>query len=273
MPPRKFGLALFPSSCHVSGAVRSTADGWAAGGLQQPSLFPGRSRPCAGILAGSQTWNTLQDWGTDGSPLVPGFQRLHQVPHRARTEFYVAVAGGNAEVLLSSLHRIFSPGFCREPATVAEDRSRQGHRRRIEIRSHQVRPGLFRSLTLENAGAERRRHLRWYLSFHRRVSSTFSAAPATATRLPGPTTSMASTMVIQSGPKGMASMTMTAPNAITRFQDAYVEKVIDTLNDLPNVLWAISEEAPRYFRVVEQLPDRSHPRAYEAQKPHQHPIG
>ena len=38
---------------------------------------------------------------------------------------------------------------------------------------------------------------------------------------------------------------MTAPNAITRFQDAYVEKVIDTLNDLPNVLWVVSEEAPR----------------------------
>ena len=37
---------------------------------------------------------------------------------------------------------------------------------------------------------------------------------------------------------------MRAPNAITRFQDAYVDKVIDTLNDLPNVLWIISEEAP-----------------------------
>ena len=37
---------------------------------------------------------------------------------------------------------------------------------------------------------------------------------------------------------------MTAPNEITRIQDAYVEKVVDTLNDLPNVLWIVSEEAP-----------------------------
>jgi hypothetical protein len=46
------------------------------------------------------------------------------------------------------------------------------------------------------------------------------------------------------GLKGIGSITMTAPNAITRIQDAYGEKVIDTLNDLPNVLWIVSEEAP-----------------------------
>jgi len=37
---------------------------------------------------------------------------------------------------------------------------------------------------------------------------------------------------------------MLSNDLITAIQDAYVEKVIDTLNDLPNVLWAISEEAP-----------------------------
>jgi hypothetical protein len=36
---------------------------------------------------------------------------------------------------------------------------------------------------------------------------------------------------------------MTALNAITALQDAYVEKVIDTLNDMPNVLWVVSEES------------------------------
>ena len=43
---------------------------------------------------------------------------------------------------------------------------------------------------------------------------------------------------------GTGSMTMSSPNAITDVQDTYVRKVIDTLNDLPNVLWEISEEAP-----------------------------
>ena len=67
------------------------------------------------------------------------------------------------------------------------------------------------------------------------------------------------------GPKGTSSITMTAPNAITRFQDAYVEKVIDTLNDLPNVLWIVSEEAPdnSTWWNNHQI---AHTRTYEARK-------
>ncbi|MBV8809385.1 MAG: hypothetical protein JO033_11990 [Acidobacteriaceae bacterium] len=74
------------------------------------------------------------------------------------------------------------------------------------------------------------------------------------------------------GKKGIGALTMTAPNAVTRFQDAYVERVIDTLNDLPNVLWIVSEEAPAnsIWWNDHQI---SHIRAYEAKKPHQHPIG
>ena len=49
----------------------------------------------------------------------------------------------------------------------------------------------------------------------------------------------------------VSSVTMTAPNAITDFQDAYVKKTIDTLNDLPNVLWIVSEEAPSKSTLVE----------------------
>jgi hypothetical protein len=65
---------------------------------------------------------------------------------------------------------------------------------------------------------------------------------------------------------------MTETNAITRFQDAFVDKVIDTLNDLPNVLWIVSEEAPPTSlwwndHVI------AHVRAYESRKPHQHPVG
>ena len=74
------------------------------------------------------------------------------------------------------------------------------------------------------------------------------------------------------GPKGTSSITMTAPNAITRFQDAYVEKVIDSLNDLPNVLWIVSEEAPdnSTWWNSHQI---AHVRMYESQKRFQHPIG
>lgn len=71
---------------------------------------------------------------------------------------------------------------------------------------------------------------------------------------------------------GTKSVTMTAPNAITAIQDAYVKKMIDTLNDLPNVLWIVSQEAPRDSGWW-----NSHlialTRSYEAGKPYQHPIG
>ena len=43
---------------------------------------------------------------------------------------------------------------------------------------------------------------------------------------------------------GTGSMTMTAPDTITSYQEAFVKKVVDTLNDQPNVIWEISEEAP-----------------------------
>ena len=71
---------------------------------------------------------------------------------------------------------------------------------------------------------------------------------------------------------GLASVTMTATNAITDFQDAYVRKTIDTLNDLPNVLWIVSEEAPMKStwwnnHLISLV------RAYERGKPYQHPIG
>src|SRR5579864_6498025 len=71
---------------------------------------------------------------------------------------------------------------------------------------------------------------------------------------------------------GLASVTMNATNAITDLQDAYVRKTLDTLNDLPNVLWIVSEEAPmkatwwndHLIRLI---------RAYERGKRYQHPIG
>jgi hypothetical protein len=71
---------------------------------------------------------------------------------------------------------------------------------------------------------------------------------------------------------GVASVTMTGTNIITDLQDAYVRKTIDTLNDLPNVLWIVSEEAP-----LKSTWWNNHlisfVRAYERGKPCQHPIG
>jgi hypothetical protein len=64
---------------------------------------------------------------------------------------------------------------------------------------------------------------------------------------------------------------MSAPNAVSAVQDRFVEKMVDTLNDLPNVVWATSEEAPAESWWNDHHID--HVRAYERTKPLQHPVG
>jgi hypothetical protein len=60
--------------------------------------------------------------------------------------------------------------------------------------------------------------------------------------------------------------------AVTERQETYVRKVIDTLNDLDNVLYEITNESPistkdwQYHMV-------SYIKRYEASKPKQHPVG
>lgn len=73
------------------------------------------------------------------------------------------------------------------------------------------------------------------------------------------------------GASGTNSMTGSVPNAFTAIQLAYIKKVIDTLNALPNVIWEASEEAPSGSAawntyMIAQM------QAYEATKPIQHPI-
>ncbi len=66
--------------------------------------------------------------------------------------------------------------------------------------------------------------------------------------------------------------TLQVPKEITEFQKAYVRRVIDTVNDLDNVLYEIGNEMHRgsvqwQYRMIEFIRD------YERGKPKQHPIG
>jgi hypothetical protein len=60
--------------------------------------------------------------------------------------------------------------------------------------------------------------------------------------------------------------------AITSLQETYVRKVVDTLNDLDNVLYEISGDSPvssrdwQYYMI-------NYLKSYEATKPKQHPVG
>ena len=64
---------------------------------------------------------------------------------------------------------------------------------------------------------------------------------------------------------------LTVP-AITSLQETYVRKVVDTLNDLDNVLYEISGDAPSSSRQW-QYYMINYLKNYEATKPKQHPVG
>jgi Concanavalin A-like lectin/glucanases superfamily/Chitobiase/beta-hexosaminidase C-terminal domain/Family of unknown function (DUF6298) len=64
---------------------------------------------------------------------------------------------------------------------------------------------------------------------------------------------------------------LTVP-AITLLQEAYVRKVVDTLNDLDNVLYEISGDAPSSSREW-QYHMINYLKNYQATKPKQHPVG
>ncbi len=71
--------------------------------------------------------------------------------------------------------------------------------------------------------------------------------------------------------KGLDIYTLASP-AITAFQESYVRKVIDTVNDLDNVLYEISNENhPPSTQWQYHMIDFIH--KYEKGKPKQHPVG
>jgi hypothetical protein len=76
-----------------------------------------------------------------------------------------------------------------------------------------------------------------------------------------------------SGASGMSSVTMSGANAVSGYQDTYLKKVMDTLNDLPNVIYEVSEEQPAGSATWWFPHVISFVRSYEATKPLQHPVG
>lgn len=71
--------------------------------------------------------------------------------------------------------------------------------------------------------------------------------------------------------RGIESQTLQIP-AITALQEAYVRKVVDTVNDLDNVLYEIANESGSYstewqYHLIRFIHE------YEKGKPKQHPVG
>jgi uncharacterized repeat protein (TIGR01451 family) len=218
------------------------------------------------ILNGSHTWTILQDWGTNGSPQPFDFD--------AYVDFLVA-HGHN----FTLMWYVELPRFCGFPSTASSP----------PIFSTSPHPWQRTGPGTATDGAPKFDLTRFNQAYFDRLRArvqalydagiyvgvyTFTGEWLWTFRCSTdgyPFTGANNINGIDDG-GGAGSFTMTSPNAITAFQDAYVEKVIDTLNDLPNVLWIVSEEAPpgSEWWNAHQI---AHIRSYESGKPWRHPIG
>jgi len=230
-----------------------------------PNYFKdGSGRPI--ILNGSHTWNSLQDWGTNGTPRAFDFS--------AFVSFLVA-HGHNFTLLWATE----LPKFCGLPTLASNppDFTVTPHPWQRNGPGTATDGGLKFDLAKFNQP--------YFDRLRSRVQALnaagiyagvyfFTGEWLNAFRCGGdgyPFTGANNINGIDAG-TGTGSMTMSAPNAITALQDTYVEKVIDTLNDLPNVLWIVSEEAPANstWWNAHQI---AHVRAYESARPLHHPFG
>jgi len=217
-------------------------------------------------LTGSHTWNNLQDWGTDDAPQPFEFAAYvkmlvshnHNFTLLWQTELPV-FRGLPTRSSASPDFFVTPQPWQRTGSGVASDgklkfdltKFNQAYFDRLRDRVHQLdAAGIYAGVYLFSG--------EWLLRFR------FSGDGY-------PFTGSNNVNGIDDG-GGTTSVTMTATNSITEFQDAYVRKVIDTLNDQPNVLWIVSQEAPAgsewWNNHLITLT-----RSYEAGKPMQHPIG
>ena len=225
------------------------------------------------ILCGSQTWNTLQDWGTDGAVQALDFDAFvtflkahgHNFTLLWRTELprfsNLPVTATNPPDFTVSPHPWMrtGPGLATDGGPrfdLTKFDSAYFERLRTRV-SALDRAGIYAGVYLFTG--------EWLLRFRSGTDGYPFSGPNNINGVDDGYHGGAAE-------NGLASVTMTATNAITDLQDAYVRKTVDTLNDLPNVLWIVSEEAPMKStwwnaHLISLI------RAYEQGKANQHPIG
>jgi hypothetical protein len=223
------------------------------------------------LLCGSQSWNTLQDWGTDGAPRPLDFAAFVR---------FLRAHGHNFTLLwrseLPKLHGLPTTETSPPDLTVGPHpwkRTGPGLATDggLKFDLTQFDPAYFRRLRSRTKALRRARvYAGVYLftgEFLLRFRSSTDGYPFS-----GPNNVNGVDDGYRGGANATTSVTMTAPNAIIRYQDAYVKKTIDVLCDLPNVVWIVSEEAPAKSvwwndHMISLV------RAYEKRKRYRHPIG
>jgi hypothetical protein len=217
-------------------------------------------------LTGSHTWNTLQDWGTNDSIRPLDFNDFieflllhhHNFTLLWTTELPVFRALPTTKDSPPDFTVTPFPWERTGPGLASDGKPKfdltkfnQAYFDRLRDRVSKLRnAGIYAGVYLFSG--------EWILRF----------------RFPGdgyPFTGGNNINGIDDG-GGMASVTMTSPGEITAVQDDYVEKVINTLNDLPNILWIVSQEAPSESvwwnkHLIAKIKE------YESEKKFRHPVG
>ena len=225
------------------------------------------------LLCGSQTWNTLQDWGAGGAVQPLDFDAFvsflvghgHNFTLLWGTELpkfsNLPVTSTHPPDFTVSPHPWMrtGPGLATDGGLKFDLRKfDENYFERLRKRADALhRAGIYVGVYLFTG--------EWLLRFRSPTDGYPFSAPNNVNGVDDG---------YRGGPadSGLASVTMTETNSITDFQDAYVRKIIDILNDLPNVLWITSEEAPMKStwwnnHLISLV------RAYERGKRWQHPIG
>jgi hypothetical protein len=221
-------------------------------------------------LTGSHTWNNLQDMGPTDPPPAFAFrdyldfldQHHHNFIRLWRWELVSWNTAANNEKE-SRIHFCAPHPWTRTGTDKALDGKPRFDLRSFDeayfnrLRSHLEqanRRGIYVSIMLFEG---------WGLQF---VSEGWKAHPFNAAN-----NASGIGAGLDADGKGLTIFTLAHPE-ITRIQEAYVRKVIDTVNDLDNVLFEISNEnhppsTEWQYHFVRFIYD------YEKAKPKQHPVG
>jgi hypothetical protein len=241
----------------------------ATGPLRVPSENPRYFADATGkpvYLTGSHTWNNLPDIGTTDPPVRFDFDEYLRFMRRYRHNFIRLWRWETSRFTMNEWRRVFyidtQPWPRTGPGAALDGKPRfdltkfdQSYFDRMRARAQSAREnGIYVSVMLFEGWAQRF------------APDGYQAHPFnSANNVNG----------IDCDPndddKGLECFMMVNP-AVTRVQEAYVRKVVDTVNDLDNVLYEISNE--NHWDAFEwERHFLEYVRQYEKTKPKQHPVG
>lgn len=229
-------------------------------------------------LTGSHTWNNFQDWGTSDPPPVFDYQKYLDFLVRHGHNFFrlyvweqaAGVPWTNEEIWFRPMpYQRTGPGLALDGKPRFDLRRwnpEYFERLRARVREAGDR-GIYVSVMLFNGWSVDNKSSAMSDARRRRgLGNPWRGHPFNrANNINGIDAALVG------DDEGIGAHTLHNPN-VTELQKAYVRKVIDTVGDLDNVLWEISNESdPRStaweYEMIRLI------KSYEASRPKQHPVG